>query len=215
MAAPALTPAISETHISTVAFIGDRAYKLLKPLRNDFLDYSTPAARMAAVEAELALNRRLSPDVYLGTADVVEQGAVVDRMLVMRRLPTDPRLAGLVHALLNDQSPEVRRAMAWQGVNMSDHPELRELFMRACDDPDDEVAQDALRGMGRLLGFDQAAQFYRHQLAAKNTESTAWGVYYGICNDLEEPAARALMQELTRSHFADVASSARDALESA
>lgn len=96
MALPALTPAISETHISTVAFIGDRAYKLLKPLRNDFLDYSTPAARMAAVEAELALNRRLSPDVYLGTADVVEQGAVVDRMLVMRRLPTDRKLSNLV-----------------------------------------------------------------------------------------------------------------------
>lgn len=129
-------------------------------------------------------------------------------------LPTDPRLAGLVHALLSDPSVEVRRAMAWQGINMSEHPELRELFMRACDDPDEEVAQDALKGMGRLLGFDQAAQFYRHRLAARNTESTAWGVYYGICNDLEEPAARTLMQELTRSHFADVASAARDSLES-
>jgi len=130
-------------------------------------------------------------------------------------LPTDPRLAGLVHALLNDASVEVRRSMAWQGINMSEHPELRELFMRACDDPDEEVAQDALKGMGRLLGFDHAAQFYRHRLAQKPTESTYWGVYYGICNDLEEPAARALMQELTRSHFADVASSARDSLESA
>lgn len=130
-------------------------------------------------------------------------------------LPTDPRLAGLVHALLSDPSPEVRRAMAWQGINMSDHPELRELFIRACDDPDEEVAQDALKGMGRLLGFDQAAQLYRHRMAAKPTESTYWGVYYGVCNDLEEPAARALMQELTRSHFADVASAARDSLESA
>ena len=96
MAGPGSTPAIAETHISTVAFIGDRAYKLLKPLRNDFLDYSTAAARMAAVEAELTLNRRLSPDVYLGTADVVEQGEVVDRMLVMRRLPTDRKLSNLV-----------------------------------------------------------------------------------------------------------------------
>lgn len=130
-------------------------------------------------------------------------------------LPTDPRLAGLVQALLGDPSPEVRRAMAWQGINMSDHPELRELFMRACDDPDEEVAQDALKGMGRLLGFDQAAQFYRHRMAQKPVESTYWGVYYGICNDLEEPAARALMQDLTRSHFADVASAARDSLESA
>ncbi len=96
MAGPPPAPAISETHISTVAFVGDRAYKLLKPLRNDFLDYSTPAARMAAVEAELRLNRRLSPDVYLGTADVVERGEVVDRMLVMRRLPPNRKLANLV-----------------------------------------------------------------------------------------------------------------------
>ncbi len=96
MADPAFAPSITETHISTVAFIGDRAYKLLKPLRNDFLDYSTPAARMAAVEAELTLNRRLSPDVYLGTADVVEHGEVVDRLLVMRRLPPNRKLSNLV-----------------------------------------------------------------------------------------------------------------------
>lgn len=96
MAGSALAPAISETHISTVAFVGERAYKFLKPLRNDFLDYSTTAARMAAVDAELTLNRRLSPDVYLGTADVMEGGAVVDRMLVMRRLPTNRKLSNLV-----------------------------------------------------------------------------------------------------------------------
>jgi HEAT repeat protein len=130
-------------------------------------------------------------------------------------LPTDPRLAGLVHALLNDGSAEVRRAMAWQGINMSEHPELRELFIRACDDPDEEVAQDALKGMGRLLGFDAAVQLYRHRLAARPTERTYWGVYYGICNDLEEAPARALMQELTRAQFADVASAARESLENA
>lgn len=101
MAGPA--PAISETHISTVAFIGERAYKILKPLRNDFLDYSTTGARKAAVDAELALNRRLSPDVYLGTADVVEGGEVVDRMLVMRRLPTDRKLSNLVATAGRDE----------------------------------------------------------------------------------------------------------------
>lgn len=130
-------------------------------------------------------------------------------------LPEDPRMAGLVHALLNDPNPEVRRAMAWQAVNMSDHPELRELFMAACNDPDENVAQDALKGMGRLLGFESAVQFYRQQLAARPTESTYWGVYYGLCYDLDEAPARALMQELARSQFADVASSARESLAEA
>ncbi|MDH5290053.1 MAG: AAA family ATPase [Acidimicrobiia bacterium] len=103
MSPPALAPAIAETHISTVAFVGERAYKLLKPLRNDFLDYSTAGARLAAVDAELALNRRLSPDVYLGTADVVEGGEVVDRMLVMRRLPADRKLSNLVATAGRDE----------------------------------------------------------------------------------------------------------------
>ena len=33
---------VAESHISWVFFAGDRAYKLLKPLRTAFLDYSTP-----------------------------------------------------------------------------------------------------------------------------------------------------------------------------
>ena len=37
MAGSPLPPAVTETHISVVAFIGDRAYKLLKPVTNPFL----------------------------------------------------------------------------------------------------------------------------------------------------------------------------------
>ncbi len=85
-----------ETHISSVFFAGDRAYKLLKPIRTSFLDHRTVVQRLAAVDQEYELNRRLAPDVYLGLADVCEQGEVVDRMLVMRRLPHDRRLSALV-----------------------------------------------------------------------------------------------------------------------
>ena len=82
---------IAETHISTVFFAGDRAYKLLKPVRMSFLDFSTGDRRLEAVARELQLNRRIAPDVYLGYADVVEAEAVVDRLLVMRRLPAERR----------------------------------------------------------------------------------------------------------------------------
>ena len=87
--------AVAETHISTVFFSASRAYKLLKPLATSFLDHTSVEARLAAVDDELALNRRLAPDVYLGTADVVENDELVDRMLVMRRLPADRRLSTL------------------------------------------------------------------------------------------------------------------------
>jgi aminoglycoside phosphotransferase family enzyme/predicted kinase len=89
---------VAETHISTVFFTADRAYKLLKPLETSFLDQSTPERRLRAIDDELVLNRRMAPDVYLGTADVVERGTVVDRMLVMRRLPPDRRLTDLIAA---------------------------------------------------------------------------------------------------------------------
>ena len=41
-----------ETHISSVFFAGDRAYKLLKPIRTSFLDHRTVAQRLAAVDQE-------------------------------------------------------------------------------------------------------------------------------------------------------------------
>ena len=47
-----------------------------------------PAARRAACQREVELNRRLAPDVYLGVADVSGvDGAVCDHLVVMRRMP--------------------------------------------------------------------------------------------------------------------------------
>ena len=87
---------MAESHISTVLLAGDRAYKLLKAVDLGFVDFTDTGERLRAVEQELLLNRRLAPDVYLGTADVTEQGAVVDRMLVMRRMNDSHRLESLL-----------------------------------------------------------------------------------------------------------------------
>lgn len=54
-----------ETHISWIALAGPYAYKLKKPVRFEFLDYSTRERRRAACETELALNRRWAPALYL------------------------------------------------------------------------------------------------------------------------------------------------------
>lgn len=55
-----------ETHISHLFLTGEWAYKLKKPLRNAFLDYSTLALRRSCCEAELKLNRRFAPEIYEG-----------------------------------------------------------------------------------------------------------------------------------------------------
>jgi uncharacterized protein len=44
-------------------------------VRLDFLDFSTLAARRAACEAEVRLNRRLAPGIYLGVVPIVSSGA--------------------------------------------------------------------------------------------------------------------------------------------
>jgi aminoglycoside phosphotransferase family enzyme len=88
---------VVETHISVLFFLGDRVYKLRKPVTTPFLDFSTRELRQADCRREVQLNRRLAPDVYLGVHDLVDEtGAPVDHLVVMRRLPDDRRLATLV-----------------------------------------------------------------------------------------------------------------------
>lgn len=89
-------PGATETHISWVFFSPDRAYKLLRPVKMPFIDHTDRAARLESIQREFELNNEISPDVYLGIADVVEDGEVTDRMLVMRRLPDERRLSAIV-----------------------------------------------------------------------------------------------------------------------
>ena len=104
--APALPAAVAETHISVLFFVGDRAYKLKKPVDFGFLDFSTRAKRQVACHREVELNRRLAPDVYLGVADVTgPDGEPADHLVVMRRMPEDRRLS----ALVADAAPDVER----------------------------------------------------------------------------------------------------------
>ena len=87
-----------ETHTATVFLTGDRAVKVKKPVRLAFLDFSSREQRLAACRAELELNRRLAPDVYLGVVDMVVDGRPVEHGLLMRRLPAERSLSALVVA---------------------------------------------------------------------------------------------------------------------
>jgi uncharacterized protein len=60
-----------ETHISWVFLVGERAYKLKKPLVLPFLDYGTVARRRQMCLEEVRLNRRLAPSIYLGVRSMV------------------------------------------------------------------------------------------------------------------------------------------------
>jgi aminoglycoside phosphotransferase family enzyme/predicted kinase len=90
---------VLETHISRVFLAGDFAFKIKKPVDFGFLDFGTLEKRRFFCEEELRLNRRLSPDIYLGLEPITEgpdgrlrlggDGEPVEFAVKMKRLPSD------------------------------------------------------------------------------------------------------------------------------
>jgi aminoglycoside phosphotransferase family enzyme len=107
-----------ETHMSWVFLTERHAYKLKKPVRYDFLDFSTLEKRRTDCEEEVRLNRRLAPDVYLGTVALTVDaggamrlggdGEVVEWLVKMRRLPAEHMLDERIRAGRLDNA-ELRR----------------------------------------------------------------------------------------------------------
>src|SRR5258708_20847855 len=88
-----------ETHMSWGFLAGEEVYKLKKPLRFPYLDFSTLARREAACRAELTLNRRLAPNVYQAVMPLLRSshglaiggpGEIVDSVGGMWRLSHPP-----------------------------------------------------------------------------------------------------------------------------
>jgi aminoglycoside phosphotransferase family enzyme len=87
-----------ETHMSWVFLTDHFAYKLKKAVRHPLIDLRRLKARHRNCLVEVRLNRRLAPDVYLGTLPLTfaplsgglridGDGRIVDWLVVMRRLP--------------------------------------------------------------------------------------------------------------------------------
>jgi aminoglycoside phosphotransferase family enzyme/predicted kinase len=87
---------IHETHAGVVTLIGDRAYKVKKPVDLGFCDFTSLAERERFCRREVELNRRLAPDAYLGVAELnLPDGHSTEPVIVMRRMPASSRLSGL------------------------------------------------------------------------------------------------------------------------
>ncbi len=94
-----------ETHISWVLLTGPKAYKLKKPLRFPFLDFSSLERRREACQDELRLNRRFAPGIYESVLPVIEdrdgrlrlggEGRVIEYLLRMRQFEQSDMLDAL------------------------------------------------------------------------------------------------------------------------
>ena len=77
-----------ETHAADVFLAGDRAFKIKKPVKLPYLDFSDPAKRREVLRAELEINRLFTPDIYLRVDEVLGEP-----VLVMRRFPANALLS--------------------------------------------------------------------------------------------------------------------------
>ena len=113
-----------QTHLSQVFLTGERVYKFRKAVDLSFVCFTTRAERNADCLREVALNRRLAPDVYLGVAPLlrapVRIGPIAatlvrsaagnpepEHCVVMRRLPAGrDALSLLARGALSDAQLE-------------------------------------------------------------------------------------------------------------
>ena len=102
---------LRQTHISRVFIAGDVVYKTKKPVDFGFINQLDAETRERFCHAELRLNRRLAPGVYLGVVPIVRMpgghyavegdpaaGEVVEHAVKMRRLPDERTLDRLLAA---------------------------------------------------------------------------------------------------------------------
>jgi len=66
-----------QTHISWVLIGKEEVFKIKKPVKFSFLDFSSLERRKLFCEEEVRLNRRLSPDVYLGVVPITDTGGAL------------------------------------------------------------------------------------------------------------------------------------------
>ncbi len=153
-----------DTHISTILLSGDEAWKLKRPVRLPFVDFGSIEARGRCCDAEVTLNRRLAPTLYLGVLTV--RGSEMSPRI--EGLPTadDPPLSSAAQGSGRDGDSRPR-----EGRRASDSPVLEYLVRMRRFPPgalfSERVAagtltlDDVTRLARTLAAFDRTAPIQR------------------------------------------------------
>ena len=113
-----------ETHMARVFLTDYFAYKMKKPVRSSYLDFSSLDKRYGVCREELRLNRRLTDDVYLELVPLQltanrqlslrDGGTPVEWLVKMRRLPEAACLANAIDRVTpGDLGPLLERLCAF------------------------------------------------------------------------------------------------------
>lgn len=180
-----------QTHVSLIFLAGDLVFKLKRAVAFPYLDFSTPQLREKACRAELALNSRAAPGLYLGVRKITAEenglafdgpGQLVDCIVVMRRFDEEnlfdvmardnrllPRhIEALAETLARFHANAARFAEAEGAAAMAHLLDLNEISLaRSRIFPADEVARlnemfrAELRRIAQLLDSRASVGFVR------------------------------------------------------
>lgn len=164
-----------DTHAAIVFLAGDRAFKMKRAVTFSYLDFATADARRAACEAEVRLNRRTAPELYLGVRSVNRQadgrpgfgaGEPIEWLVEMRRFPADALLEDV--AARGELTPALVRALADEIARFHDMAEIARIESGAAHIA--EVIESNRRSLidaaGDMLAMADIQLWHRRILAA-------------------------------------------------
>lgn len=171
------TVSFLETHISRLYLTERHVYKFKKPLDLGFLDFTTLERRHHFCCEEVRLNRRFTPDTYLGVSTLCRDdsrvrvdgtGEVVDYAVRMRRLPEERMLGNMIRSQVHGLPEEMSR-LAQHLVTIWEHaPVCRNLK----DGPNaDVVSRNCRENLEQTRPFiGTSLTPLAHDLACRYTE---------------------------------------------
>jgi len=124
-----------ETHISLLFLTGNYVYKVKKPVDFGFLDFTSLEKRRYFCEQEVKLNRRLSPAIYLGVAEITRdrerisldgEGVVEEYAVKMRQIPEKLLMDKLLER--GRVTPKMMEAVSEKLVHFYSEAETNELI---------------------------------------------------------------------------------------
>jgi aminoglycoside phosphotransferase family enzyme/predicted kinase len=157
-----------DTHSAVVFLAGARALKLKRAVKYDYLDFSTEPLRREACQAEVRINRRAAPSIYLGVIAVTREpdgsfafdgaGPAVDWLVEMSRFDQD----GLFDRLAARGDLDVKLMPALASAIAG--------FHGTADRRDDEGGPDGMRWVieGNARGFAEQGRGILDENAARD-----------------------------------------------
>ncbi|WP_421695554.1 AAA family ATPase [Aestuariivirga sp.] len=131
-----------ETHAAHVFLVGDSAFKIKKPVKLPYLDFSSVEKRRAVLGNELEINRIFAPDLYLRVEEVRGEPVLVMRRFADQALlswkmahgAVDVKLAGRLAAMAaHAHASAPRRDVKGSDIMMGLGAQLSSAFI---DSPD-------------------------------------------------------------------------------